>query len=277
MSTDPYRDFRQAVDRPEKKIELSRAALTIALTDYPDLDIADYLARIDRLAMEVTGRLYPEADIYRSIAALNYVLFRQYGFHGNRDDYFNPKNSFLNEVIERKTGIPITLSVLYMEVAQRVGLTLDGVGFPGHFLVKCVGGGEEIVIDAFNSGEILSREDMDKMLFDLYGGKVVFHSDFLASSTKKDILKRMLANLKAIYIKENDLVRSLAALDRLVILDPISAVDIRDRGMVYLRLEYYAQAREDFEAYLRLRPDAEDAMLVREQLVRLAKEATRIH
>jgi regulator of sirC expression with transglutaminase-like and TPR domain len=277
LSTDPYRDFRQAVDRPEKKIELSRAALTIALTDYPDLDIADYLARIDRLAMEVTGRLYPEADIYRSIAALNYVLFRQYGFHGNRDDYFNPKNSFLNEVIERKTGIPITLSVLYMEVAQRVGLTLDGVGFPGHFLVKCVGGGEEIVIDAFNSGEILSREDMDKMLFDLYGGKVVFHSDFLASSTKKDILKRMLANLKAIYIKENDLVRSLAALDRLVILDPISAVDIRDRGMVYLRLEYYAQAREDFEAYLRLRPDAEDAMLVREQLVRLAKEATRIH
>jgi regulator of sirC expression with transglutaminase-like and TPR domain len=277
LSTDPYRDFRQAVDRPEKKIELSRAALTIALTDYPDLDIADYLARIDRLAMEVTGRLYPEADIYRSIAALNYVLFRQYGFHGNRDDYFNPKNSFLNEVIERKTGIPITLSVLYMEVAQRVGLTLDGVGFPGHFLVKCVGGGEEIVIDPFNSGEILSREDMDKMLFDLYGGKVVFHSDFLASSTKKDILKRMLANLKAIYIKENDLVRSLAALDRLVILDPISAVDIRDRGMVYLRLEYYAQAREDFEAYLRLRPDAEDAMLVREQLVRLAKEATRIH
>lgn len=277
MSTDPYRDFRQAVDRPEEKIELSRAALTIALTDYPALDIPDYLARIDLLANEVTGRLGPEADIYRSIAALNYVLFRQYGFHGNRDDYFNPKNSFLNEVIERKTGIPITLSVLYMEVAQRVGLRLDGVGFPGHFLVKCVGDGEEIVIDPFNSGEIRSREDIDKMLFDLYGGKVVFHSDFLASSTKKDILKRMLANLKAIYTNGNDLVRSLSALDRLVILDPTSALDIRDRGTVYLRLECYAQAREDFETYLRLRPDAEDAMLVREQLVGLAKEATRIH
>jgi regulator of sirC expression with transglutaminase-like and TPR domain len=277
LSTDPYRDFRQAVDRAEEKIELSRAALTIALTDYPELDIPDYLARIDLLAAEVAGRLGPEADIYRSIAALNYVLFTQYGFHGNRDDYFNPKNSFLNEVIERKTGIPITLSVLYMEVAQRVGLRLDGVGFPGHFLVKCVGDGEEIVIDPFNSGEIISREDIDKMLFDLYGGKVMFHNDFLASSTKKDILKRMLANLKAIYIKGNDLVRSLSALDRLVILDPTSAVDIRDRGTVYLRLECYAQAREDFETYLRLRPDAEDAMLVREQLVRLAKEATRIH
>jgi regulator of sirC expression with transglutaminase-like and TPR domain len=277
LSTDPYRDFRQAVDRAEEKIELSRAALTIALTDYPELDIPDYLARIDLLAAEVAGRLGPEADIYRSIAALNYVLFTQYGFHGNRDDYFNPKNSFLNEVIERKTGIPITLSVLYMEVAQRVGLRLDGVGFPGHFLVKCVGDGEEIVIDPFNSGEIISREDIDKMLFDLYGGKVMFHNDFLASSTKKDILKRMLANLKAIYIKGNDLVRSLSALDRLVILDPTSAVDIRDRGTVYLRLECYAQAREDFETYLRLRPDAEDAMLVHEQLVRLAKEATRIH
>jgi regulator of sirC expression with transglutaminase-like and TPR domain len=277
LSTDPYRNFRQAVDRAEEKIELSRAALTIALTDYPDLDIPDYLARIDLLAAEVAGRLGPEADIYRSIAALNYVLFTQYGFHGNRDDYFNPKNSFLNEVIERKTGIPITLSVLCMEVAQRVGLRLDGVGFPGHFLVKCVADGEEIVIDPFNSGEIISREDIDKMLFDLYGGKVMFHNDFLASSTKKDILKRMLANLKAIYIKGNDLVRSLSALDRLVILDPTAAVDIRDRGTVYLRLECYAQAREDFETYLRLRPDAEDAMLVREQLVRLAKEATRIH
>ncbi|HEY2919367.1 MAG TPA: tetratricopeptide repeat protein [Candidatus Binatia bacterium] len=277
MSTDPYREFRQAVDRSEEKIELGRAALTIALIDYPNLDIPDYLDRMDRLAMEVTGRSGPEADIYRSIAAVNYVLFRQYGFHGNRDDYFDPKNSFLNEVIERKTGIPITLSVLYMEVAQRVGLMLDGVGFPGHFLVKCVGDGEAIVIDPFNGGEIKSREDIDKMLFDLYGGKVVFHSDFLAPSTKKDILKRMLTNLKAIYINRNDLVRSLSVLDRLVILDPTSAVDTRDRGVVYLRLECYAQARDDFETYLRLRPDAEDAVLVREQLVRLAKEATRIH
>jgi len=277
LSTDPYRDFRQAIDRPEEKIELGRAALTIALTDYPNLDVLNYLARIDRLAAEVARRLDSEADIYRSLAALNYVLFKQYGFNGNRADYFDPRNSFLNEVIERKTGIPITLSVLYMEVAKRVGLTLDGVGFPGHFLVKCVGDGEEIVIDSFNSGEIKSREDIDKMLADLYGGKVSFHNDFLAPSTKKNILKRMLANLKAIYINRNDLTKSLPVLDRLLILDPDSAEDARDRGVVYLRLECYAQAREDLETYLRLRPDAEDAMLVREQLVRVAKEATRIH
>jgi regulator of sirC expression with transglutaminase-like and TPR domain len=277
VSTDPYRDFRQAVDRPEDKIDLGRAALTIALTDYPNLDVLDYLARIDQLAGEVASRLDSEADIYRSMAALNYVLFKQHGFHGNRKDYFDPKNSFLNEVIERKTGIPITLSVLYMEVAQRVGLALDGVGFPGHFLVKCVGDGEEIVIDPFDGGEIKSRADIDKMLFNLYGGKVAFHSDLLAPSTKRDILKRMLANLKAIYINENDLVKSLSVLDRVLILDPASAEDARDRGVVYLRLECYAQAREDFETYLRLRPDADDAILVREQLVRLAKEVTRIH
>ena len=277
MSTDPYRDFRQAVDRPEDKIDLGRAALTIALTDYPNLDVLDYLARIDQLAGEVASRLDSEADIYRSMAALNYVLFKQHGFHGNRKDYFDPKNSFLNEVIERKTGIPITLSVLYMEVAQRVGLALDGVGFPGHFLVKCVGDGEEIVIDPFDGGEIKSRADIDKMIFNLYGGKVAFHSDLLAPSTKRDILKRMLANLKAIYINENDLVKSLSVLDRVLILDPASAEDARDRGVVYLRLECYAQAREDFETYLRLRPDADDAILVREQLVRLAKEVTRIH
>jgi regulator of sirC expression with transglutaminase-like and TPR domain len=277
VSTDPYRDFRQAVDRPEDKIDLGRAALTIALTDYPNLDVLDYLARIDQLAGEVASRLDSEADIYRSMAALNYVLFKQHGFHGNRKDYFDPKNSFLNEVIERKTGIPITLSVLYMEVAQRVGLALDGVGFPGHFLVKCVGDGEEIVIDPFDGGEIKSRADIDKMLFNLYCGKVAFHSDLLAPSTKRDILKRMLANLKAIYINENDLVKSLSVLDRVLILDPASAEDARDRGVVYLRLECYAQAREDFETYLRLRPDADDAILVREQLVRLAKEVTRIH
>ncbi len=277
MSTDPYRDFRQAVDRPEDKIDLGRAALTIALTDYPNLDVLDYLARIDQLAGEVASHLDSEADIYRSMAALNYVLFKQHGFHGNRKDYFDPKNSFLNEVIERKTGIPITLSVLYMEVAQRVGLALDGVGFPGHFLVKCVGDGEEIVIDPFDGGEIKSRADIDKMLFNLYGGKVAFHSDLLAPSTKRDILKRMLANLKAIYINENDLVKSLSVLDRVLILDPASAEDARDRGVVYLRLECYAQAREDFETYLRLRPDADDAILVREQLVRLANEVTRFH
>jgi regulator of sirC expression with transglutaminase-like and TPR domain len=277
LAADPYRDFRQAVDRPEGIIDLGRAALTIALADYPNLDIAAYLARIDRFALEVTQRCGAESDVYRSLAALNHVLFAQHGFRGNRDDYFDPKNSFLNEVMERKTGIPISLSVLYMEVAQRVGLPVEGVGFPGHFLVKHALGGDEIVIDPFNKGEVKSREDLEQMLHRLYGSEVSFHSQFLEPASKKQILQRMLVNLKAIYLKKNDLPRSLSALDRLIILDPGSAIDIRDRGTLYLRLESFTQSRADFETYLRLAPNAEDAPAVREQVVSLAKQVTLLH
>ena len=274
---DSHQDFRQAVDRPQDDIDLGRAALTIAEGDYPGLDIGAYLARIDRLAVAVTERLAAQSSVYRSVAALNTVLFQEQGFRGNRDDYFNPKNSFLNEVIERKTGIPITLSVLYMEVARRIGLPLQGIGFPGHFLVKHGGGNEEIVIDPFNGGEIKSREKLGQMLYDLYGGKVAFHADFLEAMTKKQILRRMLNNLKMIYLRDNDLMKSLSVMERLLILDPAAAEDIRDRGLIYLKMECFKQALQDLENYLRLAPRAHDAEAVREQMVDLAKQVSQIH
>jgi regulator of sirC expression with transglutaminase-like and TPR domain len=277
LVTDPYQTFRQAVDRPEEKIDLGRAALTIALSDYPRLDIAAYLARIDQIAVDVVHRCEAGGDVLQSVAALNYVLFSQHGFHGNRDDYYDPKNSFLNEVIERKTGIPITLSILYMEVAQRIGLALDGVGFPGHFLVKCAKEGGEIVIDPFDRGEIKSREELRLMLERLYGRAIALRPEFFKPASKRDILKRMLGNLKAIYLKSNDLVKLLAVLDRAIILEPAGAEEIRDRGTVYLRLECYPQARADFETYLCLAPQADDAAAVREQLVSLAQRVTLIH
>ncbi len=277
MASDPYRDFRQAVDRPEDLIDLGRAALTIALPDYPDLDIPACLAQIDELAVAVTQRCGAVADVYRSLAALNYILFTERRFRGNRDDYFDPKNSFLNEVLARKTGIPISLSVLYIEVAQRIGLKLSGVGFPGHFLVKYAESREEIVIDPFAGGEVRSREDLAGMIRQLYGDKVSFHAEFLEPVTKKQILQRMLANLKAIYRKKNDLVKSLTVLDRLIILDPTAKDDIRERGGLYLRLECFTQARADFEAYLRLAPDADDAASIREQIISLANQETLLH
>ena len=206
------------------------------------------------------------------------MLFERHGFHGNRDDYYDPKNSFLNEVLERKTGIPITLSVLYMEVAQRIGLVLDGVGFPGHFLVKHTRtDGVEIVIDPFRRGAIRSREDLRGLLASLYGDAVELQSEFLRAAGKKEILKRMLGNLKAIYAKANDLVRLLSVLDLTLILDPGAAEHIRDRAGVYLRLECFAQARADFETYLRLAPEAKDAAAIREQVVSLARQVTLIH
>ncbi len=277
MAHDPYREFRQAVDRGEETIDLGRAALTIALTDYPNLDVSAYLARFDQLAVEVLQRCDIGGEVHQSIAALNHVLFERHGFRGNPDDYYDPKNSFLNEVIERRLGIPITLSVLYMEVAQRVGLALDGVGFPGHFLVKYARDGVEIFIDPFQRGEIKSREGLANMLAGLYAGAVELRAEFLKGSGKKAILKRMLGNLKGIYVKANDLVKLLSVLDRSIILEPAAAEEIRDRAVVYCRLECFAQAQTDFETYLRLAPDAKDAAAVRAQLIDLAKQVTLIH
>ena len=277
MVNDPYREFRQAIERPDERIDLGRAALTIALADYPDLDIASYLKRIDDLAVQVSQRSGAEADIFRSIAALNYVLFKEQGFCGNRDEYYDPKNSFLNEVLDRKRGLPITLSILYMDVGQRNGLAVEGVGFPGHFLVKTISEGQEIVIDPFNAGDVKSYEALQAMLDQFHGGRVRLHRDFLAALPKKQILKRMLTNLKAIYGRGGELVKLLAVLDRLIILDPCSVEDVRDRGSVYLRLDCHGQAKDDFETYLRLAPDAKDAAAIREQLVELAKHTVLIH
>ena len=277
MTNDPYKEFRQAVDRAETDIDLGKAALTIATSDYPDLDINAYLSRIDGLATAVAARLGAEAGVYRSIAALNFVLFEQQAFRGNREHYFDPRNSFLNEVLDRKTGIPISLSILYIEVAHRIGLSLQGVGFPGHFLVKYPGDNEEIVVDPFNRGEILSQQNLETMLYRLYGGKIVFEPHLLDAISKKQILRRMLNNLKIIYLRQNDLIKGLSIVDRLMVLDPASGEDIRDRGLIYLQLECFKQALEDLESYLRLAPHAEDAPAIRQQVTVLTRQVAQIH
>ena len=277
MTHDPYKDFRQAVDRGEARIDLGRAALTMAAAEYPDLDIEGYLDRIDQLAADAQARLGSEADVYRTIAVLNNVLFREHGFRGNRENYFDPRNSFLNEVLDRRMGIPISLSVLYMEVAQKIALPLQGVGFPGHFLVKYTGINEEIVIDPFNQGEIRSQKNLQTMLNRLYGRKVNFDPDFLAAVTNKQILRRMLNNLELIYLRQNELTKGLSIVERLLVLDPGSAQDIRDRGIIYLRLECFKQALEDLQRYLSLAPQAEDAAAIHEQITALTRQVAQIH
>ncbi len=278
MAADPYEEFRRAVERPEEALDLGRAALAIAESEYPRLDTTAYLARIDELAIAVTKHLTgDESGPHRSIAALNYVLFQKCAFRGNRDDYFDAKNSFLNEVIDRRIGIPITLSVLYMEVARRIGLPLLGVGFPGHFLVKYLDDREEIVIDPFNGGDIRTPDSLQQLLAGLYGKPVALSPQLLDPVTKRQILRRMLNNLKFIYLRQRDLVKALAALDRMTIAEPNLAEDLRERGQVYLALEYFPQAKTDFESYLRLAPDAPDAEKIRDQLVDLARRGTSIH
>jgi regulator of sirC expression with transglutaminase-like and TPR domain len=277
MADDRYEDFRRAVGCPDPRVDLARAALAIASDDYDNLPADHYLSRIDALAVEVAERVGEESSVFRRIAGLNDVLFQRHGYRGNRAEYFDPKNSFLNEVMDRKKGIPITLSVLYMEVGQRVGLSLHGVGFPGHFLVKYSDDQQEIVIDPFNGGEVKSKAGLENLLRQLYGKEVPLHPDLLEPVTKKQIIRRMLNNLKSIYFRANDFAKVLSVVERLVILDPASAEDIRDRGAIYLQLECFRQALEDLRTYLRLVPDAEDAMAVKEHVVRLTKQVTKIH
>lgn len=277
MSNELYVAFREAIDCPEDQIDLGRAALAIASQEYPDLKIDDYLSRLDGLGQVVELRIGDERNPYRIIAALNTVLFKELGFQGNRSEYYDPKNSFLNDVITRKKGIPISLSVVYMEVARRVGLSLEGIGFPGHFLVKYDDGDVEILIDVFDGGEIRAREDLDRMLQQLYRGQVSYQPGFVAALGKRDILRRMLNNLKWIYLERGEPLKTLSVLDQLVILDPSAASEIRDRGLLYITLECYAQALDDLESYLRLTPDAEDAAMIKAQIESVRHRFVQIH
>jgi regulator of sirC expression with transglutaminase-like and TPR domain len=278
MPVDPYEEFRREVERPEDLLDLGRAALAIARAEYPQLDCATYLGRLDELATEVNKHLSgDDSDRHRAIAALNYIVFQKHGFRGNRDAYFDARNSFLNEVIDRRTGIPITLSVLYMEVGQRIGLPLLGVGFPGHFLVKYLDDQQEIVIDPFNGGDIKQTDSLRQLLTGIYRDRVAWTPRLLDPVSKRQILRRMLNNLKFIYLKQRDLVKALAALDRMIIAEPNLPEDLRERGGVYLALEYFPQAKADFESYLRIASDAPDAAHIRQQLADLAHRSTSLH
>ena len=277
MSNDLYVAFREAIDCPEDQIDLGRAALAIATQEYPELEIDDCLYQLDSLGQAVELRIDDEKNPYRIIAALNTVLFKELGFQGNRSEYYDPKNSFLNDVITRKKGIPISLSVIYMEVARRVGLSLAGVGFPGHFLVKYEDGDVEILIDVFNEGEIRSREDLDRMLQQIYRGQVYYQAGFVAALGKRDILRRMLNNLKWIYLERGEPLKTLSVLDQLLILDPGSASEMRDRGLLYITLESYPQALEDLESYLRLAPGADDAAMIKAQIESVRHRYVQIH
>lgn len=277
MAEDRYKIFRRAVDCPDAEIDLGRAALAVAADEYPELRAETYLTRLDQLAAAACDRSAGESNPYRLLASVNFVLFTREGYRGNREDYYDPKNSFLNDVIDSRKGIPITLSVLYMEVARRVGLKLHGVGFPGQFLVKYVGNEEEIVIDSFDKGEVRGVEELQQMLDGLYGGKVAFQPEFLAPVSNRQIIERMLNNLKTIYLNQENFFKALSVAERLVILDPTSAQEIRDRGLLYLECECFQQALEDLEDYLSLAPDANDADEVREHVGVLRKGAARLH
>ena len=260
--------FREMVSRPPEQMDLAAAALLIALDEYPELNVSDYLERIDLLAKRTSAQLRSDAveRPMEAIESINYQLFEIEGFRGNQEDYYDPRNSFLNDVLDRKTGIPITLSVLYMEVGRRIGLKVEGVGMPGHFIVKCKHNGAEIFIDAFGRGEILLEEGCERKLTQLHGKDFQFNRSCLDAVNHSQILTRMLHNLKAIYWNQQNYAKAIGVIEKLLLINPTAAAEIRDRGFAHYQLNHLSPAIRDWSRYLELRPGAPDAAEVSKSL-----------
>lgn len=266
-------EFAALITQDDDRIPLAEAALTISRIEYPDLQFTTSLEALDRMARKVKDALPPIASTQETIGAINFVLFEEEGFRGNRDDYYDPKNSFLNDVIERRLGIPITLALIYIEVGRRVGFPLFGVGMPGHFLLKHYDQeGHETLIDAFNGGRILTSEDCQQRLNDIYDGQVELESKFLVPVTRRQMLTRMLNNLKGIYIATRDLKRALAVVDLLLAIYPRSPEDVRQRAGLRYGVGQLRGAAEDLETYLKMAPDASDADEIRQTALAIRRQ-----
>lgn len=258
--------FAAEVDRPDAEIDLARSALLIAQEEYPQLAAEPYLARLDTLAEEVRDRLDQETAPLVLLGELNRILFERHGFRGNTEAYYDPRNSFLNDVLDRGLGIPISLSVVYLEVGWRLGLPLVGVGFPGHFLVRFEGVALRVLIDAFEGGKLRFQDQAQELLDRIYGGLVRVHPSFLRPVSKRDILIRVLANLKSIYLNVRDDPRTLAVVERILLLRPSALNESRDRGLILARMGRVAEAVQQLEEYLDFAPRAPDATRIRDVL-----------
>jgi regulator of sirC expression with transglutaminase-like and TPR domain len=272
--------FMRMVAGPDEDINLAEAALLIAAEEYRDLDVAAYLARLDDMGDALKLRLRPDISPADTILMLNRFLFEEHGFSGNAADYYDPRNSFLNEVLDRKRGIPIMLAIVYIEIGRRIGLPLQGVSFPAHFLVKCKLREGTVVLDPYAKGISLSFDEIKQRIKNLRNGaeppaSVV--AGTLAAADNKDILVRMLRNLKGIYSHHKEWMKALTATDRIISVMPESAEEYRDRGMIYLNLECFRAALFDLQAYLKMLPVAADADTVRQKVVELQTVASRLN
>ena len=260
-----------APDIEDEKIDLIRAALVIARAEYPKLEIEEYAARVEGLARRVAAEA-SDLQPQRTLAALNRVLFEETNLRGNREDYYDPRNSFLNDVLDRGLGIPITLSILYMEIAKRVGFPLSGVGMPGHFLLKhYVHEGQETLIDCFNSGEVLSRQDCQSRLNEIYSGEMTLRPEFLHPISRRQILTRMLNNLKTVYLSTRNFRKALPIADLILVIYPRSSEDLKQRALLRYSMSMHGLAAEDLDEYLKVSPDASDAEDVRQMALSIRR------
>jgi regulator of sirC expression with transglutaminase-like and TPR domain len=263
--------FAAMVARPDDEVDLAAAALLIAAEEYPQLVPEAYCRRLDELAERVRDRQWDATAPVVILQDLNRVLFEEEGFRGNSDNYYDPRNSFLNDVLDRRLGIPITLSVIYLEVGWRLGLPLQGVNFPGHFLVRYDGEALKLLVDPFQGGLLRFEDEAQGLLDHVYGGAVPLQPEYLRKAGPKDILVRMLENLKGNYLNARDDERALGALERILLVRPDSADHVRDCGIVLTRLGRQADAAAALERYLELVPDAPDRIRVRMLLDQLER------
>jgi regulator of sirC expression with transglutaminase-like and TPR domain len=242
-------EFRTAVQRPAAEIDLAQAALLYARDAYPDLDPALYLKQLDEWAEDIRSDIATSID---PIATLNRFLFDDLHFQGNRRFYSDPRNSYLNQVIDRRLGLPITLSVLYIEIARRVGLHIDGVGLPGHFIVRHLDRAGVRYIDPFYQGRLLAENDCRNLVVDLSNGALEFQPTMLKPVDTRQILARMLRNLKNAYVQEQQFNQALSVVARLLDLAPDEPDHLRDLGLLHYQLDQFGPALHALQRYIEL-------------------------
>jgi len=269
--------FADMLAGPDDAVDLAHAALLIACEEYPGLDVDRYVTRLDFLGGELERRVSGASEPAAVVSAINRLLFEEEGFRGNTRDYYDPRNSFLNDVLDRRTGIPITLATVYMEVARRAGIAIDGVGLPGHFLVRLPLQQTDLLVDPFHGGALLSVEDCQARLDRIYEGRVKLKASMLVACGRKEILARMLRNLKAIYAKADDYPRALRVVDLLLRVDPGNAQELRDRGLLYAGMDCYALAVADLEGFLERAPGSPEAAALKERIEALRRMAARLN
>jgi regulator of sirC expression with transglutaminase-like and TPR domain len=265
-------EFARVARSPEGELDLAEAALWIAAEEYPGLDVASYLARLRDFGAAARASAVASGGTRERIERLNDFMYRELGFAGNRSEYYDPRNSFLNEVIERRTGIPITLAIVWLSLAREVSLPARGVGFPGHFLVRS----GELFVDPFE-GNVLEQTDCEARFRAAADEAASFDPSLLEPTPGRDILARVLRNLKQVWLAQEDWTRALACAERILLLAPEATLELRDRGLLYGRLECFAAAQADLRRFLELAPEDPTAEAVRGYLLELSRGAPRLH
>lgn len=263
--------LRAEVARGDEGMNLARATLLVAMEEYPQLPLERYLGRLDSLAEEVKDRLAGEDAPPVVLRELVETLYGRHRFRGNQENYYDPRNLFLNDVLDRELGIPITLGIVVLEVGWRLGLPLEGVHFPSHFLLRYRGEVMHLLVDPFREGEIRFEDQAQELLDRMYGGMVRLHPRFLHTAGRQEMLLRVARNLKGIHLNRGDPVRALRAVEQLLIIRPGVQAEERDRGILLARLGRTEEATRVLEAFLEGEPGDPDVERVRRILERLRR------